>query len=715
MHSPCEYRRAAVRSLALRLTALLISMTLISMTLAVAPASAQVINEFIVNHLGPDQYEFLEVAGTPSTDYSNLTILELDGDSAGNPGLVESTYEVGLTDGDGIWWSGFLGDEFPTNDSLSFVLVSDWSGTVGQDVDTNDDGVFDSTPWNAVLDAVGVDDGDAADRWYGGATVLSPNFDGVSFVPAGASRIPNGTDTDSVGDWLRNDFDGAGLPPGGTVDPGEAANTPGAVNSTSVPAPSAPLLSEVVVDHVGADSEEFVEIFGEPELDYSDYSILIVEGDQGEGPGDIENVFACGVTNVAGFWTSDPLSDEIEDLSTKTVLLVEGFSGMVGDDVDTNDDGTIDAAPWTALHDSVALSVDAFGTSLVYSSAVVSATTGASRYPWFVDTDAASDWVVNDFDGAGLDGFPGSIASGEAYNTPARASRIHLPDYYASANLSSDSALRASVHEIIDDHIKHPYSSSSFPDTWDILESADEDPLDPTSILDVYKNESYTKFGGGTGAYNREHSWPRTYGFPDDGATVMPYTDCHHLFLSDVDYNSDRSSRAFDDCAACTENPTVANGGVGGSPGSGYPGWSNWYGGNFNADGSWETWIDRRGDVARAQFYMDVRYEGGVHNETGATEPDLILTDQRNLIVSTTSSPAYMGLLLVLIDWHEQDPVDAKELRRNDEVWKHQGNRNPFIDHPEWVACIFEGACDTEIFVDGFESGDTSAWSATVP
>lgn len=40
-------------------------------------AQAQVINEFIVNHLGPDQYEFLEVAGTPSTDYSDLTILEL--------------------------------------------------------------------------------------------------------------------------------------------------------------------------------------------------------------------------------------------------------------------------------------------------------------------------------------------------------------------------------------------------------------------------------------------------------------------------------------------------------------------------------------------------------------------------------------------------------------------------------------------------------------
>ncbi|MDA8020368.1 MAG: endonuclease [Thermoanaerobaculia bacterium] len=691
-----------------------LSVLVLATALVVPPVDGQVINEFIVNHLGSDQYEFLEISGAPSTDYSDLVILELDGDSAGNPGLVESAHPVGSTDAEGIWWSGFLGDIFPTNDSLSFVLVSQWSGFVGQDLDSNDDGVFDVTPWTNLFDAVGVDDDDPSDRWYGGATVLSPNFDGVSFVPAGASRIPNGTDSESVADWLRNDFDGAGLPLGGVADPGEAVNTPGTENSASAAPPTAPaLLSEVVADHSGPDSEEFVEIFGEPQTDYSTLTILVVEGDVGEGPGDIENVFPCGVTNVAGFWTTGPLTEEIEDLTDKSVLLVEGFSGAVGDDLDANDDGVIDGTPWTSLHDSVALSG---GGGIAYSTAVISAASGASRVPWFVDTDSASDWWINDFDGAGFDGFPGSIESGEAYNTPERANRIHLADYYSSADDSSAAQLRATVHDIIDDHIKHPYSSSSFPDTWDILEAADEDPNDPNSILDVYKNESYAKFGGGVGDYNREHSWPRTYGFPNDGATVMPFTDCHHLFLSDVDYNSDRSSRAFDNCPlGCTEDWTIENDGVGGSPGTGYPGWSNWYGGSFNADGSWETWLDRRGDVARAQFYMDVRYEGGTHGETGSPEPDLILTDQRQLIVSTTSSPAYMGMLSVLLDWHEQDPVDAKELRRNDEIWKHQGNRNPFIDHPEWVACIFADVCDFEIFADGFESGTTSSWDVVAP
>ena len=100
----------------------------------------------------------------------------------------------------------------------------------------------------------------------------------------------------------------------------------------------------------------------------------------------------------------------------------------------------------------------------------------------------------------------------------------------------------------------------------------------------------------------------------------------------------------------------------------------------------WQTWDDRKGDVARAQFYMDVRYAGDVSGE-----PDLVLTDNRNLIVSTSSSPAYMGLLSTLIEWHEDDPVDQKERDRNDVVYSYQGNRNPFIDHPEWVAGVFQG------------------------
>ncbi|NRA00311.1 MAG: endonuclease, partial [Myxococcales bacterium] len=206
-----------------------------------------------------------------------------------------------------------------------------------------------------------------------------------------------------------------------------------------------------------------------------------------------------------------------------------------------------------------------------------------------------------------------------------------------------------------------------------------------------YQNQSFAKNGGGGGGYNREHVWPKSYGFPNDDSQNYPYTDCHQLFLSDEDYNSSRSNKRYADCdASCSERPTVANGAVGGGSGV-YPGESNW-----TAVGVWETWAGRRGDVARALFYLDVRYEGGVHGVTGAAEPDLVLTDDPSLLVTsgTNVSLAYMGELSVLLRWHVDDPVDAAEQDRNDVVYAYQGNRNPFIDHPEWVACAFASSCE---------------------
>ena len=105
-------------------------------------------------------------------------------------------------------------------------------------------------------------------------------------------------------------------------------------------------------------------------------------------------------------------------------------------------------------------------------------------------------------------------------------------------------------------------------------------------------------------------------------------------------------------------------------------------------------WNGRKGDVARAMFYMAVRYEGGEHSITGASEPDLELTDDENLIRQSNTGKnekrGFMGRLSVLLSWHYSDPVDDIERRRNDVVFEYQGNRNPFIDNPHWVRYIFE-------------------------
>ncbi len=268
--------------------------------------------------------------------------------------------------------------------------------------------------------------------------------------------------------------------------------------------------------------------------------------------------------------------------------------------------------------------------------------------------------------------------------------------YYDTVNTSSPQVLRDSLHMVIDDHSRFPYTSFET-DTWDILEMADEDQDAANNIITIYRNASFLKRNGGNDFYNREHTWPKSYGFPDNGPSLnYPYTDMHHLFLSDSDYNFERSNKPYDNCdSGCQEHVTETNnsrGGIGGD----YSGDSNWTDGLYT-DGRWETWSGRRGDVARAMMYMDIRYEGGTHDITGHAEPDLILTDNRNLMdqsnTGSNEAVAYMGILSVLLQWHREDPVDSIEIRHHETVASFQGNRNPFIDRPEWAACIFENTC----------------------
>ena len=131
--------------------------------------------------------------------------------------------------------------------------------------------------------------------------------------------------------------------------------------------------------------------------------------------------------------------------------------------------------------------------------------------------------------------------------------------------------------------------------------------------------------------------------------------------------------------------------------------------------GSFEVWDHRKGEVARAMFYMAIRYEGiAAEQAHDGVIPDLELTDDRSKIVitSNTAAKAYMGLLADLLAWNTQDPPDAEEVARNDVIQSFQGNRNPFVDHPEWATrALFESSepptCqlgNDTIFKNGFEA-----------
>lgn len=187
-----------------------------------------VLNEFSASTTGTD-VEYLEVFGEPGTDYSALSVLEIEGDTGSAQGAVDGVFPVGTTDVDGFWLAELPANALE-NGTVSLLLVSgDPAGLTT--VDADGDGALDDGLPVTVVDAVAVDDGGDGDRAYGGV-VLGPNYDGVDpFAPGGASRIPDGTDTDSPGDWVRNDFDLAGIPGyEGTLEEGEARNTPGEPN-----------------------------------------------------------------------------------------------------------------------------------------------------------------------------------------------------------------------------------------------------------------------------------------------------------------------------------------------------------------------------------------------------------------------------------------------------------------------------------------------------
>lgn len=225
------------RAVAAALLALCLGMALYAVV-ASADLVLPVINEFVANHDGStsaDDHEYIEVRGAANTSYGGYVILSIEGDyDADDPmsrGIIDAVFSITTTNAGGYWWTGFLTDSLDKS-TMTLLLVNGFSGTPGQDLDTDNNGGLDVTPWAAVVDAVAVSDGGENDRTYA-AAVLPYGFGGGDLAPApgGASRIPDGRDTDSTADWTLNDFEGEGLPGfSGALSATEARNTPGSRN-----------------------------------------------------------------------------------------------------------------------------------------------------------------------------------------------------------------------------------------------------------------------------------------------------------------------------------------------------------------------------------------------------------------------------------------------------------------------------------------------------
>ncbi|MBK7188925.1 MAG: endonuclease [bacterium] len=238
--------------------------------------------------------------------------------------------------------------------------------------------------------------------------------------------------------------------------------------------------------------------------------------------------------------------------------------------------------------------------------------------------------------------------------------------YYASAEGLVGATLQAALESIIDGH-----QSVSYDGLWTAFYTTDDKPNG--KVWDMYSDipggippYEYT-FGvdqGGTAGsegsgYNREHSWPASW----YGSTSPMYTDLFMVYPTDNDVNNLRGNYPFGEVGVPTE--TTLNGSKLGP--CAYPGYS----------GTVFEPIDAyKGDFARAYFYMTTRY----YLQDGSW-PGSPMTDGAVLLPWAEA---------MLLEWNTADPVSTKEIDRNEAVYAIQGNRNPFIDRPDFVQKVFQ-------------------------
>jgi len=218
------------------LAIVVMSITALAAVVAADDDAELVINEFVFDTPSFDTREYIELFGDEETDYSAYTILAIEGDIGTKRGVIDAHFQVGMTDENGLWTTPLFLFNTLENGTVTLLLVKDFDFAnfeARDDLDTDDDGTLDITPWSAIVDGVAVRDGGGSDKTYASAVVLGVAFDTIPGHVNGASRVPDGFDTDSATDWVRNDPGGAGLPGpkvGGTVDSGTALNTPGQLN-----------------------------------------------------------------------------------------------------------------------------------------------------------------------------------------------------------------------------------------------------------------------------------------------------------------------------------------------------------------------------------------------------------------------------------------------------------------------------------------------------
>jgi endonuclease I len=252
-----------------------------------------------------------------------------------------------------------------------------------------------------------------------------------------------------------------------------------------------------------------------------------------------------------------------------------------------------------------------------------------------------------------------------SFGTPAnptfgQVSNLKPTGYYDSLNGLSGIALKQAIQNIIANPAV--VQAQNYGDVYDILKDADQNPANSNQVWLIYNEQPRSKIDIQTGnsivgKWNREHIYCQSRGGFSDGTssfadginTWLPtgpndilagHADAHHIRSVDGQENSSRNNRNY---------------GV------------DYNGPSGSTSNAW------KGDVARALFYMAVRYNGlNVVNGNPPETPD-----------------GYIGDLATLLTWNNLDPADDFEMNRNNIIFNWQKNRNPFIDMPNLASYVF--------------------------
>ncbi len=235
------------------------------------------------------------------------------------------------------------------------------------------------------------------------------------------------------------------------------------------------------------------------------------------------------------------------------------------------------------------------------------------------------------------------IALADPYDPP--------PNYYSGVT-GTGATLKASIRTAI----SAGFISRDYGDARYGLPVTDPDPNNILNLIQVYNGASVPLAWDSGVTWNREHTWPESYG--NTSTSAPQYSDLHMLRPCSNSVNSSRGNKPYGLDAGLWD-PTMA-----GSP------------------------IQYRGECSRVIFYAATRYGDPAGSITAG---NFVIADS-----GWGTGISKMGKLSYLLQWHYQYPADTRERKRNQTVFDsslnplhYQNNRNPYVDHPEWVWAIW--------------------------